>query len=193
MTDYRFDYRTESQFKKDIKTSHDKEAKIAVRLCISCHAKTKIWPTLKPAGIDASGEFIENAREVTAEPDFRIGDRLVEITRSDVFCNRTFHQKSYKIVRALKNGSDLVFVNGYDVVKQPNYIWLTSKELEPFVARSLSKYGEVVHPGGGGKRWTNKPAYRFDVFWFQDLWKPLPCICRNLPQEYYAIINLPKV
>lgn len=193
MSDYRFDQRSDKQFKQDIKLSHSKEAKIAVRLCIALHSLTKKWPTLKPAGVDMTGEFIEKAHQVTSEPDFLINDRLVEITRSDVLCNRSFHQKSNKIIRCLKDNGDLVFVNGFEATNQPKYIWLSAKELEPFVTRSLTKYGEVQHPGNRGIRSTGKPAYRFDVYWFEELWKPLPALIKDIPKDYKDVLNLAKV
>lgn len=193
MTDYRFDARSSSQFKQDIKTSHHKEAKIAVRLCIALHSASKQWPNLAPAGVDMTGDFIEKAHEVTSEPDFLIDGKLVEITRSDVVCNRTFHQKSNKIIRCLKDNSDLVFVNGFEAFNQPKYIWLTAKDLEPFVTRSLTKYGEVQHPGNRGIRSTGKAAYRFDVYWFEDLWKPLPALIKDIPKDYKDVLNLAKV
>jgi hypothetical protein len=192
MSDYRLDGRSTARFAKDIKQNHQKEALIAVRLCITIHSKTDNWPTLTPTGVDATGAFIENIKDVIAEPDFRIGDRLVEITRSDTVCNRYFHQKIHKVIRCLKGEADLVFVNGYSMNNQPKYLWLTSKELEPFVSRALTKYGEVPHPGGGGI-WTKKPACRFDVYWFDqaELWKPLPSLTKNIPipEEYKQIIE----
>lgn len=193
MSDYRFDVRSKGKFKKDIKASHQKEAIIAVRLCITKHSKTGEWPKLEPAGVDMTGAFIDNIKDVTADPDFKIDDKLVEITRSDVMCERTFHQKCHKIIRCLKDNTELVFVNGYEAQKQPKYIWLTGKDLEPFVTKSLSKYGEVKHPGGGKVGLINKPAYRFDVYWFEDLWKPLPALCKGIPEEYKEILEASKV
>ncbi len=192
MSDYRFDNRSKARFKKDLKNNHVKEAYIAVRLCIAEHSKTKEWPKLTPNGIDFTGEFIENIKEVTASPDFIIGDKTVEITRSDVVCNRSFHAKCNKIIKCLKEGHDLVFVNGYDAEKQPNYIRLTPKEIEKFTIKATSKYGEMRHPGGGKMGLTCKPAYRYDVFWFEDLWKPLPAIIKDLPKEYLEILESVK-
>lgn len=193
MADYRFDVRSEGKFKKDIKVAHEKEAIIAVCLCITKHSKTKKWPKLEPAGVDMTGAFIDNIKDVTAEPDFKIDGKLVEITRADVVCRNQFHQKCHKVDRCLENNTDLVFVNGYGVEKQPNYIWLSGEELEPFVIRSKTKYGQVKHPGGGRVGLINKPAYRFDVYWFRDLWKPLPVLIKDIPKEYLDILKASKV
>ena len=194
MSDYRFDARSKKQFRSDIKKGHIKEAEIAVRLCIKIHSETGNWPDLEPSGVDATGAFIEDIKEVNADPDFKIDGNLVEITRSDVVCNRVFHQKCHKIIKCLQGKSDLVFVNGYNE-KQPKYLWLDSKTLEPFVTKSLTKYGEVNMMGGGKLGIIAKPAYRFDTYWFDqaDLWKPLPVLFKGLPNKYTEILNAAKV
>jgi hypothetical protein len=194
MTDYRIDSRTTGQFKKDMKIGHQKEAEIAIRLAIAIHAKTKKWPSVKPAGIDMTGEFIEDIKDVTSEPDFLIDDKLVEITRADVVCNRSFHQKTYKIDRCLREGTDLVFVNGFGVNKQPDFVWFGAEDWQFFVTKAITKYGKVQHPGNRGIRSTGKPAYRFDTYWFKDYWKPLPALIKKgLPKEYEEVLNLAKV
>lgn len=188
---YRFDVRSKKQFAKDIKSSHIKEADIAVRLCLTIHSKTGEWPTLVPNGTDSTGEFIEKNAQVSSEPDFKIGDRIVEITRSDVFCNRTFHQKENKIIKCLKDKHDIVFVNGY-LDKQPYYLWLDSDQVEQFTIKATAKYGSVLHPGAGKTGAIAKAAFRYDVFWFQDLWKPLPALISNIPKEYKDILACSK-
>jgi hypothetical protein len=190
---YRFDVRSKKQFAKDIKQSHVHEAEIAIRLCIAIHARTKKWPSLVPTGIDSTGEFIEKDSKVTSHPDFSIDGKLVEITRADVVCNRNFHQKLGKVSKAISNQYDLVFVNGYLVDKQPNYIWLTPDILQEFTTKATTKYGTVLHPGGKGAGPIHKTAYRYDVFWFKDLWRPLPVLIDNIPEEYKKIIEATKV
>lgn len=186
----RFDERSKETFKKQIKEYHKQEAEIAIRLCIKVHAKTGEWPKLEGLGTDYTGEFIESDTQITARPDFLIGDREVEITCSKVVCNRWFHEKCNKIDRMIKDGSDMVFVNGLVAEKQPEFIWLTSEQWKPFIERSKNKYGIVPMPGGGQTGWLNKNSYRFDVYWFreQQLFQPLPVLIKKLPKPYLDIL-----
>lgn len=194
MNDYRFDVRSEKQFKKDIKHSHKLEAEIAVRLCIAMHAKNKEWPKLIPTGVDNTGEFIENTSDITLMPDFQIGEFSVEIIRSDVVCNRIFHQKINKVKKALEQGYHTVFVNGYKQEKQPNFLWLDPDSLRNFTNKAIAKYGEVPHPGAGKVGFIGKKAYRYDIYWFKDLWRPLPVLIKkDLPKNYTEILKAIKV
>jgi hypothetical protein len=190
---YRFDDRDLNTFKKDIKSSHVKEADIAVRICIDIYNKTKKWPSLEPTGTDMTGEYVSNQRNISYTPDFRINDIFTEITRSDVDCKRYFHQKSGKIDKYIVNKNTLVFVNNY--LSDPKYIWLDTKQIEEFTQRAKSKYGSVLHPGSGHNKATNKSAYRYDIYWFdeQKLWQPLPKLIKSIPESYKVILNMVKV
>ncbi len=189
MTDYRFDNRSKNQFKKDIKDGSSKEAFIAVRICIDEYNKSKRWPKLIPNGVDFTGQFIKNSNQVNSDPDFKINNILVEITRSDVVCKRYFHQKCGKLDRCAKEGYDLVFVNGYDPSKEPEYIRLSGNILDGFIQLAKKKYGVVPHPGGGNYGFTNKQAYRFDLSLFEGMWTPLPLIIKEIPKDYQNILN----
>lgn len=186
----RFDNRSKNQFIQDIKTSHKIEAEIAVRLCVSWHAKTGIWPELIPAGLDFTGEYVSQNNKVTCDPDFSIDGLFVEITRSNNECSRYFHEKKYKVDKCISNGHSMVFVNGFVQYKQPNFILLNHKQLEEFTNKSKSKYKDAVQPGHGKTGFTGKPAYRYDIYWFKDLWRPLPVLINNIPDEYKTILNL---
>jgi hypothetical protein len=185
---YRFDVRSKEGFARDIKTSHIAEAEIAVRLCIAVHSKTKEWPELIPNGVDFTGEFIEKNHKITSDADFKIGPRSVEITRADVVCKRYFHIKESKVNRMLERGDDFVFVNGYKAEKQPQYIWLTPEEINEFTIKANTKYGKVLHPGSG-RIVLNKAAYRYDLYWFKNLWKSLPVLFKGMPSKYLEILD----
>lgn len=191
---YRFDSRSEEQFRSDIKSAHLKEMYIAIRLCLHEHHKTGVWPIIKPNGSDFSGEFIKEDRKITSKQDFWIGDKLVEITRADTECSRVFHQKINKVAKCIKDKSEIVFVNGYDKFKQPKYIRLDSDQLEFFTQKSISKYGESIHPGRAGQGTTGKLAYRYDLFWFTEagLWEDLPVLIDDIPKEYKDLLALTK-
>jgi hypothetical protein len=190
---YRFDVRSKQQFKKDIKLCHKIEVEIAARLCIKVHAITGQWPELVPTGSDMTGAFIPKEGKVTSDPDFKINDQLVEITHSGTVCNKYFHQKVSKIDRAIREGHVLIFVNGFKVDKQPKYVWLEADTIEHFTQKAISKYGVVPHPGAGKTGPINKDAYRYDIYWFKDLWQPLPALIKNLPEQYKNILKAAKV
>jgi hypothetical protein len=191
---HRFDVRSKKNFEKDIKQSHITEAEIAVRLCIAVHSVTKKWPDLIPNGCDVTGKFLESDK-VSSDPDYRIGNRVVEITRSDSVCARTFHEKVNKVEKALKNKTDIVFVNGFRDKKQPNFLWLTPESLEEFTIRSKAKYGEVLCLGHKKTGPINKKAYRYDIYWFDeaDLWQPLPVLIKSIPKCYLELLKSTKV
>ncbi len=189
---YRFDARSKSQFKKDIKNSHIIESEIALRLCLTVFNKTKKWPDLEANGTDVTGEFIENNRKITTSADFKINTRLVEITRSDIPCNRVFHQKVSKVNRSIKDNFDIIFVNGYIRDKDCPFLWLTPELMQEFTLKAISKYGEVLHPGAGKTGAIGKSAYRFNLDWFSDLWITLPPLSSSkaIPKKYSKIMEL---
>lgn len=185
---YRFDNRTQQQFQKDIKKSHKYEAEIAVRLGIFHFQAKKFWPVIKATGVDSTGEFIKNNNEVHGYPDFEIDGQPVEITRSDIICKSSFHQKCNKIEKAIENKYHLVFVNGFTKELEPNFIYLSDELIKEYTIKAESKYGKVLHPGANGT--TGKAAYRYDLFWFKDIFNKLPKLNDyKIPKEYKCILD----
>lgn len=184
MNNYRTDGRTVEQFAKDIKESSIKELLIALRLCTWEYNKTNIWPELKPTGSDFSGELIKNNRKVHLKADYVIGNKSVEITRSDGECTRYFHEKVDKVHECIEDGSSMIFVNGLNAFAEPLFIWLTSKQLDEFTKKSIDAYGIQRQPGHKGEYVTQKKAYRYSVDWFKGMWKFLPELPEKLPKMY---------
>lgn len=178
--DYRYDSRTEQQFRKDIKSSHKKEALIAVRLCIYKYNKTKIWPTLIPNGVDISGKFIKNIKKVVSDADFKIGSELIEITRSDGKCEKYFHEKINKVKKSIENNASIVFVNGYDVKSEPDFIILDALDLEALLDDSKVHY------------MFGKPMYRYQIEWFDGEWRQLPKLTKEAQERYKDILDAVK-
>jgi len=191
--DGRFDVRSKEQFTLDIKRASQIEAFIAVRLAIKEHAVSGIWSEITANGCDASGNYIPNRSKVTTEPDFKIGDKFVEITNSRRVCPRVFHEKVHKVDKIIQNNYDLVFVNGFEEQKQPKFIRLSGEDLKPFIDRSITKYGKTPTPIGRNQ-WRALPSLRFDVYWFKDLFQILPVLSVDLlkvvPQQYKDILAL---
>lgn len=189
----RFDNRTKNVFKKQILEAHIREAIIILRLAIKVHAQTGKWPDIKGNGVNYLGEFIEDDKLITAEPDYQLDDRKIEITCSKVVCPKVFHEKVNKINRMTKDGTEMVFVNGLEQVKQPKCLWLNHLEWQPFIEKSKSKYGIVPILGSKTTGFINKSGYRFDLFWFEQANKlfDLPVlICeKKFPDKYREILN----
>lgn len=183
MGNYRFDSRTKDEFKSEIKRNSFNEAVIALRLGCWIFNKTTEWPDITPTGTDYTGDFIESTKKVNISPDFTIGNDTVEITRSDMILKKTFHQKSPKVINCIKNGGILVYVNGFCVENEPDFLWLDRNALERFTSKALEKYDTVAHPyaNGGG---MGKEAYRYDIEWFNGMWEKLPSLNKDLPDKY---------
>jgi hypothetical protein len=181
---YRFDNRSKKEFISDIKKSHRTEAEIAIRIGIFHYRKTGRWLEIVPNGTDFSGEFVENAN-VTGDPDFLIDGISTEITRADTFCKDFFHQKIPKINKCIKENSNIVFVNGFKVQKEPKFILLKPKSIEKATEKAIKKYGEIKHPGTG-----NKKGYRYDNIWFAGSWQILPKLIKEIPEEYKQLLQM---
>jgi hypothetical protein len=189
---YRFDNRTKKQFKQDIKDGHQKEADIAVRLCIYKKNQTGNWPILIPTGIDVSGNYIEDSKNINSTPDFKIDDNYIEITRADVSCKYCFHQKESKIISCIKNRYNLAFIDGYNT-ENTRFIILNPDQIRTYTNLAKENFGEVLHPGAGKTGKINKTAYKYKISWFENLWQVLPRIEESIPKEYEDIINLTMV
>lgn len=187
MSNYRFDNRNKKEFAKYIKLCHEVEADIAIRICYDMYTESQSWPILIPNGCDMSGELIEN-KQVNGEPDFYIYNNFVEITRAFPVCKRYFHQKTSKVKLAIKNGYDFVFVNGYRDGNPPVYLYVNSDELELATNMAINKYGGVGHPTQNGG-YVSKESYRYDLSWFEGMWKKLPQRPEVMPQVYKNILS----
>lgn len=189
---YRFDKRSKSQFKKDIKAAHRVEADIAVRICQSIYDEYGEWPELVPNGSDVSGEFISNQKNVSHAPDFEIGGEMVEITHSRSECKKPyFHQKESKVKQCLENNWGIVFVHGIHAFKEPKYVLMNNRTLKRVSKKAVDKYGLVPHPTRNGV--VNKRSYRYDFDFFRDdEWHLLPPISKEASKEYKYILDLVK-
>lgn len=183
MNQYRFDKRSEAEFKKDIKLSSRIELDIVTRMCYIKFKETGVWPKLVATGCGFSGEFIKNNKQVSSFPDYSIDDQYYEITRSNSYCPRFYHQKLKKVDNIIKNGWNIVFCNGYFPLKPSSFCVCDAPILEKLTAMSLEKYGIAKQP------FTLKPCYRYDIAWSDESWQSLPVIDVELPQSYIDLLD----
>lgn len=178
---YRADNRTQEAFCSDILEAHTIESDIALRICQYCYKITGKWPRLESAAPDFTGGFLKDS-EVTLDADFRMNGRLIEITRSDSICNKNFHQKLSKSKICAEGTYDIIFVNGYKKMVEPQYTCIKSVQMKDLIKKSMGQYGEVRHPGRGDAI-TFKPALKFDLSWFSRWWV-LPQLEQKTLKQY---------
>lgn len=185
---YRLDHRSEKQFKKDIHVCHKAEAEIAVRIGLYFKQQLDRWPIIIPNGVDVTGGYISNGRKVSADQDFIIEGSLVEITHSKHTLRSSFHQKCNKVKKAIKDNSQLVFVNGFVDNDRPKFVIMTRELIEMATALAIAKYGITMHPGVAGRA-IPKDCYRYDIALFDGLWHELPVLTNKIPKAYKNILN----
>lgn len=192
MKDYRFDVRTEDQFKKDLLANHAHEAEIAIRLCIYKKNLTGKWPELKPVSSEPTGEFIEKpSRKDSTSADYRIDNTNIEITKSGSMCKKVFHEKKAKVHRCIDVGYHLAFINGFNT-PEPLFVVLKPKQIQTFTDMSKEKYGIVPFLGSNGAGAINKDAYRYNIEWFEKLWIKLPQLIKKIPSNYEDILYIAR-
>lgn len=150
---YRKDFRTLSQFKKDIKNGAIQQNKILVSFIktISPNKTLKVWNR----GCDNTGKYIPLS-QVTTYPDYEIEDLgLFEIQYSSTFCDKFFHIKTKKILLVLALNSKILMVNGWN--NQSKYILIDKK-----IAKVIQARCRLVSWRGGGL----KKAFKVPVHWF---------------------------
>ena len=183
---YRLDTRTIDEFKRTIKSYSKKEAIIAVRLGIHEYNKTNVYPPIYFTGVDGTGEYQE---KVNSNPDFMIGDRLVEITQSAHPTRKGYyHQKCNKVEKIIKLGSCIVYVDGFDTEAEPNTVVIEPERLKVLTDMSIKEFGIKNQPTSTSI--SSKPAYRYRLSWTKDLEFPLPKLEGDLPQNYIDLLKI---
>ncbi|TXT66085.1 MAG: hypothetical protein BAJALOKI3v1_50085 [Promethearchaeota archaeon] len=183
MAKSRFDYRSKSAFKKDIKQSSIEEAEIAIRIAVDISERLGFWTDIIPFGTDYTGEFKKDVNHVNLEPDYIICGVPIEITRSKNICHTYFHEKVAKTNFCIKNNYEMCFVNGFKL-DNPKYIMINSEQLKTFTQLALLTYGKIKHYHSG-----SKPCYKYNIKWFDGLWRDLPPIPNDIPKNYRSILK----
>lgn len=158
---YRFDERSESEFKRDIK-SHTMEERALFLLWLDLIEKeTGTRPEFKDTGCGKDGNFLED-KAVSTDPDFEVdGFGEVEVKFAKPMLKKYFHLKRNQVKQYHKRGASILMVNGSEE-DVPMFTMLKSEALEV-----IMKECDIINWKGFG--W--KPAYRIPVSRF--LWRPL--------------------
>lgn len=158
---YRFDDRSEEQFKKEIKERTFEERALFLRWLDLVEKETGKRPSYIDTGCGKTGDFLED-EEVSTDPDFKVeGYGHVEVKFSKPMLRRVFHLKESQVKSYLKKKATILMVNGAgeDV---PEFTILKPKTL-----KEIANICEIVFWKGFG----GKPSYRIPVNKF--VWRPL--------------------
>jgi hypothetical protein len=158
---YRYDKRTESEFKKDIKERTLRERELFLLWIDSIERTTGKRPFYRDTGCGQSGEFLED-HEVSTDADFEVeGFGKVEVKYADKKLDSLFHLKVNQVKKYCNQNVTILMVNGA-ATNAPVFTMLTTKCLQQII-----DFCEAVSwQGFGGKR-----SYRIPIDMF--IWRNL--------------------
>lgn len=158
---YRYDNRSEDQFKRDIK-SRTKEERTLFMLWLDLIEKsTGKRPGYSDTGCGQSGELLKDS-EVSLDPDFHVeGYGKVEVKFSKPLLKKFFHLKASQVRSYQKEGATILMINGSDM-PIPDFTMLKPAALQEII----DSCKVIPWTGFGGK-----PSYKIPVDKF--IWRPL--------------------
>lgn len=160
MNSYRFDYRSEEQFVRDIKSRTLEERALFECWLDLIEKETGNRPAFKDTGCGKDGNLLQD-NEVSTDPDFDVnGFGLVEVKFSKPKIKDNFHLKVSQVKQYLKKNVTILMVNGSDTT--PEFTMLKADAL-----KNISKFCEKVCFGGFG----GKLSYRIPIGMF--IWRQL--------------------
>lgn len=160
---YRKDFRSDEEFRRDIKAGALAEKQILERWLNVVEKETGTRPAFTDNGCDNSGEYLEE-RDVTLDADYSVeGYGLIEVKFANPKLHTTFHLKVDQVDRILQDESKILFANGWATKNETMFALITPDELGAAILRSR----QVPWHGFGGKM-----AYRLKVNHFH--WQRLP-------------------
>jgi hypothetical protein len=158
---YRFDQRSEEEFKKDIKERTEIERSLFLRWLDCVEQETGNKLSYKDTGCGKNGDYLKD-NEVSTEADFDVeGFGKLEVKFSKPLLTKQFHLKVRQVKSYAEQGASILMVNGADE-DVPQFTILTADTLKEIIGDCKV----VKWPGFG---W--KPAYRISVDRF--IWRSL--------------------
>ena len=158
---YRFDERSESEFKEDIKNHTMEERALFLMWLDLVEKETGQRPEFKDTGCGKGGDFLEDS-EVNTDPDFDVeGYGEIEVKFAKPMLTRSFHLKKNQVKQYLKRGASILMVNGSEEDVP------TFTILKPEALQSIMDECPIINWKGFGF----KPAFRIPVKRF--VWRPL--------------------
>lgn len=113
--EYRFDSRTEEQFKQDIQKGNARE-QLAITLFKSYLKREHDFEgDIVDNGCDMSGEFIADHKKVSTGADFKVGKAGLSLeVKTSVGHNTEIYLKAKQIDSYIKQGASILYVNGIE-------------------------------------------------------------------------------
>lgn len=148
---YRRDFRSLQKFKADIKKGAQIEQEILRRWL----AKEKKHLLVLDNGVDNTGEYIKDVKNLNTEADFYIPDVVgpLEIKFSKKKLQRFFHLKIYQVRSYLEQKCTILMCNGWET-PEPEYTIIPCEMLK--VRSKEAK--EVIWHGYGMKK-----CFRYNI------------------------------
>lgn len=148
------DGRSQEQFIQDIQKGNDRE-RLAITLFKSfLRREFGSEIVIEENGVDMSGDFIQDARKVTAEADYKVNGELMEVKTGSGH-SRNIYLKVRQVDSYIKQNASLLYVNGINS-QVPAFTFWTVEEL-----KEMKRTMKGVTPPGtvnGGKL-----SYRLDA------------------------------
>lgn len=158
---YRYDNRSEDQFKKDIKSRTQEERALFILWLDLVERISGSRPKYTDTGCGQTGELLTD-KEVSMDPDFNVeGYGKVEVKFSKPLLDKFFHLKASQVKSYLRENATILMINGArDSV--PQYTMLKSAALKEIIDTC-----KIIPWQGFG----SKMSYKIPVDKF--IWRPL--------------------
>lgn len=158
---YRYDNRSEDQFKKDIKSRTQEERSLFLAWLDLIEKTTGKRPSFTDTGCGQTGELLTD-KEVSMNPDFYVeGYGKVEVKFSKPMLDKFFHLKASQVRSYCKSNAIILMINGASE-PVPQYTMLKAVALQDIIDTCKV----IPWTGFGGK-----PSYKIPVDKF--IWRPL--------------------
>ena len=158
---YRYDNRSEDQFKKDIKSRTQEERALFILWLDLIERTSGVRPKYTDTGCGQTGELLTD-KEVSMDPDFNVeGYGKVEVKFSKPLLDKFFHLKASQVKSYLRDGATVLMINGSNE-DVPQYTMLKPPALQDIIDTCKV----IPWTGFGGK-----PSYKIPVTKF--VWRPI--------------------
>lgn len=161
MHSYRYDNRSEEQFRKDIKSRTAEERSLFMLWLDLVERTNGVRPKYTDTGCGQTGELLTD-KEVSMDADFHVeGYGKVEVKFSKPMLDKFFHLKASQVKSYLRNEATILMINGANE-RIPQFTMLKSAALQDIIDTC-----KIIPWTGFG----NKPSYKIPVSKF--IWRPL--------------------
>lgn len=154
MNNYRYDFRSKTQFAKDVKEGTLKENRLLKKWLDHIEIATGERPRAKRTRKKGSGGEYLDDKDVVIDADFEVeGYGLVEVKFAKSLITTNFHLKVDQVQKYIALGASVLMVNGADT-SEPEFAFIRVRRL-----KELANEARIVHwRGFGGKK-----AYRIPI------------------------------